>query len=346
MDSLPLTSPITARIESLPLKWRVRVFTSLLTQWTARSASAFRATRFLLACSLLLEPIWSLPCSAAPISLVADHVPLRGGVATVSSTPRNQPIPEKEQLARLFGLDTEPVAWGPLLEKWHHLKAEIVHDLGVVEQCRANGPCPVPAQKLIDLASEGASRSGRARVGLINRAVNFAITPVSDEAQWGVPDRWSGPLETLRSRHGDCEDYAILKYVALLEAGISKEDLKIVILKNRLPNEDHAAVAARADGQWLILDNRTLTLVRDVDVARAIPIFVLDDDGVRRFVGSSRDRRRLADSVPATLSSGWAGGTLPSLQTALEVKGREPIAHQRRTPKDGAPPVPIAGTKR
>jgi Bacterial transglutaminase-like cysteine proteinase BTLCP len=265
MDSLPLTSPITARIEPLPLKWRVRVFTSLLTQWTARSASAFRATRFLLACSLLLEPIWSLPCSAAPISLVADHVPLRGGVATVSSTPRNQP---------------------------------------------------------------------------------FAITPVSDEAQWGVPDRWSGPLETLRSRQGDCEDYAILKYVALLEAGISKEDLKIVILKNRLPNEDHAAVAARADGQWLILDNRTLTLVRDVDVARAIPIFVLDDDGVRRFARSSRDRRRLADSVPATLSSGWAGGTLPSLQTALEVKGREPIAHQRRTPKDGAPPVPIAGTKR
>jgi hypothetical protein len=162
----------------------------------------------------------------------------------------------------------------------------------------------VSAQKLIDLASEGASRSGRARVGLINRAVNFAITPVSDEAQWGVPDRWSGPLETLRSRHGDCEDYAILKYVALLEAGISKEDLKIVILKNRLPNEDHAAVAARADGQWLILDNRTLTLVRDVDVARAIPIFVPDDDGVRRFVGSSRDRRRLADSVPATLSLG------------------------------------------
>jgi hypothetical protein len=134
--------------------------------------------------------------------------------------------------------------------------------------------------------------------------VNFAITPVSDEAQWGVPDRWSGPLETLRSRQGDCEDYAILKYVALLEAGISKEDLKIVILKNRLPNEDHAAVAARADGQWLILDNRTLTLVRDVDVARAIPIFVPDDDGVRRFVGSSRDRRRLADSVPATLSLG------------------------------------------
>lgn len=250
----------------------------------AGSASGFWATCFLLAGSLPLEPIWSLPCSAAATSLVADYVPFRGGAATVSSSPRDAPIEEKQQSTQLFGMDTEPVAWGTLLEKWRRVKVDIAHDLEVVEQCRANGRCPVLAQKLIDLVSEGAGRSGRARIGLINRAVNFAITPVSDEAQWGAQDHWSGPFETLRSKRGDCEDYAIVKYAALLEAGISKSDLKIVILKNRLPNEDHAAVAARADGRWLILDNRTLTLVRDMDLARAIPKFVLDDDGVRRFV--------------------------------------------------------------
>jgi len=64
-----------------------------------------------------------------------------------------------------------------------------------------------------------------------------------------------------RSR-GDCEDYAIVKYAALVEAGTSKDDVKIVVLKNVFPNEDHAVVAVRVDGQWLILDNRTLTLVR------------------------------------------------------------------------------------
>jgi len=62
----------------------------------------------------------------------------------------------------------------------------------------------------------------------------------------------------------------ILKYAALLEAGIPKDDVKIVILKNFFPSENHAAVATRVDGQWLILDNRTLTLVRDTDVTRAI----------------------------------------------------------------------------
>lgn len=128
-------------------------------------------------------------------------------------------------------------------------------------------------------------------MGLINRAADLAISPVSDEMQWGVADHWSDPFETLLSNHGDCEDYAILKYTALLEAGIPKDDVKIVILKNFFPNEKHAAVATRVDGQWLILDNRTLTLVRDTDVTRAIPEFVLDHEGVKRFNRASQSRR-------------------------------------------------------
>jgi predicted transglutaminase-like cysteine proteinase len=80
-------------------------------------------------------------------------------------------------------------------------------------------------------------------------------------------------------------------YAALLEAGIPKDDVKIVILKNFFPNENHAAVATRVDGQWLILDNRTLTLVRDTDITRAIPKFVLDHEGVKRFNWAGRNRQ-------------------------------------------------------
>ena len=119
-----------------------------------------------------------------------------------------------------------------------------------------NRTCPVAAQRLIDISAKGAGRSGRARVGLINRAADLAISPASDEMQWGVADHWSDPFETLLSNRGDCEDYAILKYAALLEAGIPKDDVKIIILKNLFPNETHAAVATRVDGQWLILDIR------------------------------------------------------------------------------------------
>jgi predicted transglutaminase-like cysteine proteinase len=96
---------------------------------------------------------------------------------------------------------------------------------------RWEAPCPVVAQHLRDIVAEDAGRSGLAHVGLINRAVDLAVAPASDEAQWGVANRWSPPFETL----GDCEDYAIVKYVALLEAGLSRDDVKIVILRNLLP---------------------------------------------------------------------------------------------------------------
>jgi predicted transglutaminase-like cysteine proteinase len=196
-------------------------------------------------------------------------------IATAGSTP--------------FGMDTEPSAAPAVSQKWNHAKAEIARELDIVARCHDHGTCPADARKLIDLSAAGAGRDSRAKIGLINRAVDQAISPASDDAQWGVADRWSAPFETLRSSRGDCEDYAIVKYLALLEAGIPRDDLKIVILKNAFPREDHAVVAVRVDEQWLILDNRTLTLVRDVDLTRATPEFVLDQAGVRRFVSRGRN---------------------------------------------------------
>jgi predicted transglutaminase-like cysteine proteinase len=195
----------------------------------------------------------------------------------------------------LFGMETEPVA-GAVAEKWRAVKTDIDREQQVLARCRALVACPVVAQNLLDIVAEGTGRSGVARVGLINRAVNLAITSTSDEAQWGVVDHWSSPFETLQSHRGDCEDYAILKYVALLRAGLSHDDVKIVILHN-LPTEDHAVVAARVNGQWLILDNRRLALIHDTEMVGSIPNFVLDEDGTRRFVPPKRLGHRPSDSI-------------------------------------------------
>jgi predicted transglutaminase-like cysteine proteinase len=190
--------------------------------------------------------------------------------------------------ARLFDAETEPVLQGEILDKWHRVKADIAGEFDALQRCLAGNSCPPAARRLLDISAQGAGRSGRARVGLINRAVDMAISPASDLQQWGVADRWSTPFETLQSNRGDCEDYAILKYAALLAADVPAADVKIVILKRLLPLEDHAAVAVRVDGEWLILDNRTLTLVRDTDLARSVPEYVLDQDGARRFLPSRR----------------------------------------------------------
>jgi predicted transglutaminase-like cysteine proteinase len=250
----------------------------------------------LLAAALALLP-HRLPGEASGmLSLItADEVEtisfVDNGTASADLKPTVQ---NRQQATLLFGMETEPVIAGDVAEKWTRTKAAIDRELDAVAQCRANDVCSPAAHKLIDLSASGNGRTGRASVGLINRAVDLAISPASDEAQWGVPDHWSAPFETLQSSRGDCEDYATLKYLALRAAGFSGDDVKIVILKNVFPNEDHAAVAVRVEGEWLILDNRTLTLVRDTDLTRAIPRFVLDQQGARRFVWASRKPRGAA----------------------------------------------------
>ena len=110
------------------------------------------------------------------------------------------------------------------------------------------------------------AREGRAQIGEINRAINLAIHPMSDLAQYGEIDVWSSPLLTFTTGSGDCEDYAIAKFVALRQAGISPEDLRIVIMHDTIRGEDHAVAAARLDGHWLTLDNRRMAMVEDAYV--------------------------------------------------------------------------------
>ena len=93
------------------------------------------------------------------------------------------------------------------------------------------------ARRFLAIVDEGRTRSGRARIGVINREINLAIVPTSDFVQWGVDDRWSPPLETFTTGRGDCEDYAIAKYVALTEAGVPPEDVKLVVVRDKTASE-------------------------------------------------------------------------------------------------------------
>jgi predicted transglutaminase-like cysteine proteinase len=187
-------------------------------------------------------------------------------------------------LAEPFGFDTVPVASGGILSKWNGVEADIQADNDILSRCRASAElCPAAARNFLAIIAQGKAQSGRARIGIINRAINLAIRPMSDLAQWGVIDRWSSPLETFTTGLGDCEDYAIAKYVALMQAGVAAEDVRLVVVRDLAFGEDHAVVATRLSGDWIILDNRWLTLVEDNEMRRTIPLFVIDQTGVKQF---------------------------------------------------------------
>jgi predicted transglutaminase-like cysteine proteinase len=183
-----------------------------------------------------------------------------------------------------FGLYTRPVYNGGLLSKWlgvaHKLEDERVQLAlcdGDRERCVSEA-----ALKFLRIVDSGRQRDGRARLGEINRAINLAIRPMDDLAQWGKVDVWSSPLVTFNTGAGDCEDYAIAKYVALQMAGISAEDLRIVVVLD-LNGEGHAVASVRLDGHWLILDNQRMAMVEDVNERTYRPRFVIDASGVMEY---------------------------------------------------------------
>jgi predicted transglutaminase-like cysteine proteinase len=183
-----------------------------------------------------------------------------------------------------FGLYTTPVHSGGLLRKWlgvaHKLEDERVQLAlcdGDRERCVSEA-----ALKFLRIVDSGRQRDGRARVAEINRAVNLAIRPMEDLAQWGKVDVWSSPLVTFSTGAGDCEDYAIAKYVALQMAGISAEDLRIVVVLD-LNGDGHAVASVRLDGHWLILDNQRTAMVEDVNAGTYRPRFVIDASGVMEY---------------------------------------------------------------
>jgi predicted transglutaminase-like cysteine proteinase len=183
-----------------------------------------------------------------------------------------------------FGLYTKPVTSGGLLRKWlgvaHKLEDERVQLAlcdGDRERCVSEA-----ALKFLRIVDSGRQRDGRARLGEINRAINLAIRPMEDLAQWGKVDVWSSPLVTFNTGAGDCEDYAIAKYVALQMAGIPSEHLRIVVVLD-VNGEGHAVASVRLDGHWLILDNQQMAMVEDVNARSYRPRFVIDESSVMEY---------------------------------------------------------------
>src|ERR1051325_10563749 len=73
--------------------------------------------------------------------------------------------------------------------RWRLLQPAILIERQILAFCRSSpDSCPAAATKFGAIVEAARGRSGLARIGEINRAVNLAIRTVSDLPQYGVPD--------------------------------------------------------------------------------------------------------------------------------------------------------------
>jgi predicted transglutaminase-like cysteine proteinase len=206
-----------------------------------------------------------------------------GSATTATDSPDPSSTRRRPFSNEPFGLFTFGAPQGLLWTKWRKVQEQIRGEAKVLKTCRTQD-CPLSgASRLLAIIDDAQKSTGRARIEVVNRLVNASIRYTSDFVQHGVADLWSPPIATLTSGKGDCEDYAIAKYVALREAGTADADLRLLLVRDRTAGQDHAVLAVRHDGRWLILDNRHEVLNEAADLPQFVPLFALDHHGVKLF---------------------------------------------------------------
>jgi predicted transglutaminase-like cysteine proteinase len=122
----------------------------------------------------------------------------------------------------------------------------------------------------------------------INLFFNDKITFDDDMSVWGVSDYWATPLESIGKKRGDCEDFAIAKYVFLRSLDIPNERLKLTYVRAQIGGphskifQAHMVLSyyATPTSEPLILDS----LISDVrEASRRVdltPIFSFNSEGL------------------------------------------------------------------
>ena len=108
----------------------------------------------------------------------------------------------------------------------------------------------------------------------------------TDILLWKQNDYWATPLETLGRGLGDCEDYAIAKYISLRALGVSDDKLRLIYVKAKIAgtNKTQAHMVlgyfATPNAQPLILDSlitKVLPAAKRVDLS---PVFSFNSQGL------------------------------------------------------------------
>lgn len=99
---------------------------------------------------------------------------------------------------------------------------------------------------------------------------------VTDFQNWGVSDFWETPLEFLE-KMGDCEDFAITKYVTLKRLGFDAQQMRILVVQDLNLRIGHAVLLLDYKGRHYILDNQIKFVVEAADIAHYRAIYSINE---------------------------------------------------------------------
>ena len=136
------------------------------------------------------------------------------------------------------------------------------------------GACPSEAWEALIDSLRGAPK--REQMDAVNRFFN-RVPYVEDIKNYGMDDYWQTPYEFMQ-RGGDCEDYAIAKYITLKRLGFREEDMRILIVQDsNLNGIMHAVLEVNNRHAAYILDNQAQQVIAAARIFHYQPIYALNE---------------------------------------------------------------------
>lgn len=166
--------------------------------------------------------------------------------------------------------------WTTMLQRFRDEERQakgVCHD-GQMTRC-------VPAE-WHELVTEMKGLSLRAKLDLVNSAINHHRYVRSID-NWGQVNYWETPFQFMQVG-GQCQDYAITKYLLLRAAGVPASRLRVVVLRDMNLQLDHAVLVAFVDGDALILDNLINQVVSASVIHHYRPYYSINEAGWWRQV--------------------------------------------------------------
>lgn len=181
----------------------------------------------------------------------------------------------------------------PAAAKWRGVKSSATSALDL---CNDGYDCVGLALSLRLAAEKAAGQTPVAQLKTINAAVNQALTYGSDRSVWGTSDYWATPVEIVARGRGDCEDYAILKYWMLRDAGFAAEQLQLVVLRDTRRDVYHAVLTVHLAGTRYVLDNLAGNVRTDRSFGSYMPIMSFVGD--KSYIHGFRNKRSEVAAMP------------------------------------------------
>ncbi|WP_334022359.1 transglutaminase-like cysteine peptidase [Alteromonas sp. S015] len=120
----------------------------------------------------------------------------------------------------------------------------------------------------------------------VNAFFDEHIQYATDDIVFKEKDYWATPSELFGHSRGDCEDYAIAKYVALLHLGIESSKLRLIYVKAKI-GRSRVTQAHMVLGYYdspssdpLVLDSLVSNVLPGSQRTDLIPVFSFNDSGI------------------------------------------------------------------